>query len=520
MNPDTLTETANNAGIGQQATTPAIDFDVLGTPQANANIRPQTQPTRAESVINASAIPSAVADTTERDAVSDRLSQLTSAGIGKSAFTSQSEVDAGIPQFEKQVQDIGSEITKQKAILQQDLATITDQGVQEGSLAFATGGERSRRTLLASAVIQGLSAAQEAAQGNLTTAQNSVTRAVEAVYGPIEEELAIQKELLTQEEANMTQEEKTLAEGRQEALTQQQNDLDIKKVELSANMNSVSQAISDGRITPQQGAQINQQLVQGDTSGLSAIAAKSDLQLLQEEKLQGEIDAASAANTPVNIADIIGTADGAYAEISDQAIVGSSQFDKELDMSSITSINQIKLALSGVETLREFLAQGDDGLNLTGPVKGRVRNFIKTLGGDADAAAINAAIQGLIPTVARGIFGEVGVLTDTDIDNYKKTLPNMNSDEEQNDLVTIIMLDVLGNSFTNLLSSNAQGGRNTSRFYGDLLDTRARVADLKLGMGVTSFSGQSTEDFADSVPETETTLGSYDSTDIINFINN
>ena len=236
-----------------------------------------------------------------------------------------------------------------------------------------------------------------------------------------------------------------------------------------------------------------------------------------------EADAVSASQISIN--DLIGTPEGANAKISDQAIVGSGNFDKELDISAVESINQAKLALSGVETLQGFLAQGDDGLNLTGPVKGRVRNFITKLGGDADAAGINAALQGLIPTVARGIFGEVGVLTDTDIENYKKTLPNLTSDEDQNDLITIIMLDVLENSFTNTLKSNAQAGRNTSRFYPDLLEIRSRVSELKLGMGVTSFSGQSNEDFFDSVPQEETagietTLGTFNPQNFTNFINN
>ena len=43
---------------------------------------------------------------------------------------------------------------------------------------------------------------------------------------------------------------------------------------------------------------------------------------------------------------------------------------------------------------------------------------------NGDVAKIRAEITGLIPTVARGIFGEVGVLTDADIENYKKELAN------------------------------------------------------------------------------------------------
>src|SRR5690606_37317375 len=41
---------------------------------------------------------------------------------------------------------------------------------------------------------------------------------------------------------------------------------------------------------------------------------------------------------------------------------------------------------------------------------------------NTDAQEINAIIQGAVPNLARGIFGEVGVLTDKDIELYRKTL--------------------------------------------------------------------------------------------------
>lgn len=44
---------------------------------------------------------------------------------------------------------------------------------------------------------------------------------------------------------------------------------------------------------------------------------------------------------------------------------------------------------------------------------------------DVVAQRMEALINGLTPKVARGIFGEVGVLTDADIAHYKKILPNI-----------------------------------------------------------------------------------------------
>lgn len=186
-----------------------------------------------------------------------------------------------------------------------------------------------------------------------------------------------------------------------------------------------------------------------------------------------------------------------------QAIISnSSKFnDKTLVGAQLEKVQQALTALSGLETVNSLLAQGEDGLNLTGPVKGRTRRFLTMLGSDADAAAINAAIQGLIPTVARGIFGEVGVLTNADIENYKKTLPNLTSSDEQNRLVSLIMLDVLKNTFTNVLVTNAQNQTNVSGFLPAYNNVIARVEQERKNLGVTEFSGVDTETFLESIPE-------------------
>jgi paraquat-inducible protein B len=58
---------------------------------------------------------------------------------------------------------------------------------------------------------------------------------------------------------------------------------------------------------------------------------------------------------------------------------------------------------------------------------------------DIVAQRIEALVNGLVPKVARGVFGEVGVLTDQDIAHYKKILPSMRSQPE---LATILLADL------------------------------------------------------------------------------
>jgi hypothetical protein len=176
-------------------------------------------------------------------------------------------------------------------------------------------------------------------------------------------------------------------------------------------------------------------------------------------------------------------------------ILNSAKFDKELDQSQREKIEQSLSALSSLESLTGLLMQGKDGLTLSGPLTGRARDLMTAFGGDATAASINAIIQGMIPTVARGIFGEVGVLTDADIENYKKTVPNLKGSEAQNKLISLVMYDVLSRSVANTLTVGARAGQNTSRFLDVYDNVRSRVEVQKSALGITGLEGLSDDEF-------------------------
>jgi len=60
-----------------------------------------------------------------------------------------------------------------------------------------------------------------------------------------------------------------------------------------------------------------------------------------------------------------------------------------------------------------------------GPIVGAVRGANPY---DELAQAVENQVNSLVPGLARGVFGEVGVLTDKDVDRYKKLIPNMRTD--------------------------------------------------------------------------------------------
>ncbi len=68
---------------------------------------------------------------------------------------------------------------------------------------------------------------------------------------------------------------------------------------------------------------------------------------------------------------------------------------------------------------------------------------------DTKAQAIKADLQAITPKVARGIFGEVGVLTDQDIKNYIQTIPNISQTADVRDVIMLAMLDTVKSSLGN-----------------------------------------------------------------------
>ena len=85
---------------------------------------------------------------------------------------------------------------------------------------------------------------------------------------------------------------------------------------------------------------------------------------------------------------------------------------------------QAQLARAGVVKLKSLL----DQLSQTGPVIGRLRQANPY---DPQVVAITAEINRIVPGLARGVFKEVGVLTDTDINRYTKTLANPTATKKQ-----------------------------------------------------------------------------------------
>jgi hypothetical protein len=140
----------------------------------------------------------------------------------------------------------------------------------------------------------------------------------------------------------------------------------------------------------------------------------------------------------------------------------------------------------------------------TGSFKGRItdKKFW-----DADNATIRAKLQGAIPTIARGVFGEVGVLTDQDIENYKQTIPNVKTPTEAVDRIYQGLLATINSRILSTYESYANAGYDVSGFaetYRNLKQSISAnsVAGLKVKNPLTgeikSGAGLSAQDIAEA----------------------
>ncbi len=137
-------------------------------------------------------------------------------------------------------------------------------------------------------------------------------------------------------------------------------------------------------------------------------------------------------------------------------VIRNSKGGKALTGEQSKPITKAMQAISQVDDLARSLVGQQ-----TGPIMGTIRSSNPW---DVKAQVIKGQLQALIPNLARGVYGEVGVLTDQDIENYSKTLGNLRSVEEVNQALIAMTQKAAFNSIKINLESMAASGRNVSGF--------------------------------------------------------
>lgn len=129
-----------------------------------------------------------------------------------------------------------------------------------------------------------------------------------------------------------------------------------------------------------------------------------------------------------------------------------------LPQTAVENIAKFSTAIDSLSALKSEVDnfKAKDG---TGPFKGRI-NDLKFW--DADVETIRAKLTAVVPTIARGVFGEVGVLTDNDINTYKQVIPNIKTPREAVDRIYQGLLETIKNKILNTYTGYANAGYDVS----------------------------------------------------------
>jgi hypothetical protein len=157
-----------------------------------------------------------------------------------------------------------------------------------------------------------------------------------------------------------------------------------------------------------------------------------------------------------------------------------------------TSIQKLDKGLTVLAQLG-VLQANVDGVK-TGPIVGAFKSANPW---DTQGQTIKAQLNAIVPNLARGVYGEVGVLTDNDIKTYSGTIPNLKSTEEVRNAVLYITLDMIGKSIKNTLAVNAAANRDVSGFvdiYTEMEATKNSILQQIPGSQVPQAFNQQSDD--------------------------
>ena len=408
---------------------------------------------------------------------------------GQDQALADAQKQAGVGQKKQELQTLNSQILQKQAEMNQDDVQLVQQMRQserhDTLLPFAQAdqnrlaGDAAIMRALKTSEVGVLNAQVLAKQGDITLAQEEAKQAVDLKYAPYKDQIAIGKAQLEAIKPFLD-----AAEKKQAAALTLKSNIALKEIEKISDFqkSALSNALLNG--APQSVIEsINQAQSMEEILKTGKNYLVSPKEKLELQKLGLEIDKLNNDNlkTLQELTLAKKTLGGTTNDVAGDLILGSSAYaGKQPSAGWIDDYTQAQVALGNVQQLQTLIDnQGDTGL-----IKGNVASlFSKFSSNYANAAAINAQIQRTVPGLARGIFKEVGVLTDQDISNYKKTLPNLTSPEQQNKLALLATYDVIERSMALSLANQAKAKNDVSGYYNDYINVKNQVRSLKSELG-------------------------------------
>lgn len=389
---------------------------------------------------------------------------------GKASEQAMLEQQQGIPVLDKELLELQKIAQKQTA---EYLAGFTQQEAKRQTRQETTVAQQNltRQNAVDALLTNSLISAK---QGDITFANSLVDRAINAKYEPIKQRIETQKEILRQIENKASEDrQKTLnlqlkRIEKEEENEKAKNNLIIEAAPF-APANLIAQA--QQAKTPLEAAQILGKYG-GDYLGNKLKQVQIEKNYAEIQKINDEI---KRANIDINTTMLPNTSTGTA-----QKLMASAKNDKQLDATERQQLSKARTVLNQLDALENNISKQ----NKTGLIKGRVGNLKESFGLDKDVGVINAQLQAITPNLARGVYGEVGVLTDNDIRLYRTTLPRLDRPEDQNDAVLALTMKTVQKSIENTLTGAANSGIDVSGWTQDYLAITSQINEIEDRIGV------------------------------------
>lgn len=441
--PEANQDTIKTAGSSVQGLTEGLNQSSLATIQQEQDLKAQQAKAQADS------------STSKVQGLIDKL-------MGKGQAQVSAEATAGIPEKTQALTDITNEYNT-KAL---EYRRMEEAVMKEGTLTDVQKSARLREiSRVKNTELADIGIKQAVAQNNLSTAQQLVDRKIDLEYGDLKDIIGFQQSFL-----EMNRED--LSKAEQNALNLRITENTRKYEEGKSIGEFAKQVAANGAdastITRVSSAKTMAEAIQAAGS----FAGERDTQIVDAGGQKILID----SRTGQTIRSFGGNPVDPTGLTPDQAAdpfvlkMLKTQGGKPLTDTPLQQINKGLTVLGQLGALQTNIEK-----TKTGPILGAFKGANPW---DTNAQTIKAQLNAVVPNLARGIYGEVGVLTDNDIKTYSSTIGNLKSTNDVNNAIMYITLDLVGKSIKNTLEVQAAGGRDVSKFvdiYTEMQNTKNSI---------------------------------------------
>lgn len=453
----------------------------------------------------------------DKTGLRSKIDQLFQGTLGRGEEQKQLYEQAGITQQEKDLAELIERTTTLNNAFNTQYAAQEGQG--RGQVQPFISGQQAAIRRQQAVEIGNLSALAQAKQGNIQMAKDTIKETLDYKYADARAQVEYELSALDALGEDLTKAEQAQKEARQALLQSQLQEIETAKAEETkiqeialevakngadnSNLEAIRRSTTiDEAITKAAHALTTPEtdvveLANGNTvvidkrtgkviSNLGGakpteggaggtVGATGTVERDVESIMNGTLnlnDISTAKNYRASVAGALKDKQKAALESNDMPGVmrASAVYDKEPSDTFLQSMEKTLTVLDQIGTLQQNIA----GVK-TGPLVGA---FKANNPWDTQGQVIKAQLNAIVPNLARGVYGEVGVLTDNDIKTYAKTLPNLTSTEEIRNAILYITVDQIRKNVEAKIKNQAAGQRDMSGYADIYTDLQAQAQSI------------------------------------------